>query len=262
MPSRRPLLPLGLLTVAAALAAATPAAADWLVMRDGSRVETKGPWEVRGAVVVFTLKNGTLGSVRAADADLDASQAATAEAARPAPVPAATPVPRKAVLTLTDADVAHVDNPPAVPTAAAADEGAAASTANATTSAPAASTAPATAAAATGGAAPAPTPAPEPERLKVTDWRQDMQASTQGATLVGQITNTSTDFVQNVVVTARLLDEEGKVIADANALLGAVALQPGQGTNFRVTFPGVFHYTSAKFELKSFAFKSAPASGR
>ena len=161
------------------------------------------------------------------------------------------------MLTLTDADVAHVDNPPAP--AAAAGEGTEAATASETTaSAPGSATAPATEAAATGSAAAAPaaTPAPEPERLKVTDWHQDMQASTQGATLVGQITNTSADFVQNVVVTAKLIDDEGKVIADANALLGAVALQPGQGTNFRVTFPGVFHFASAKFELKSFAFKS------
>ena len=254
MPSRRALLSLAFLTVAAALAAATPAAADWLVIRDGSRVETKGAWEVRGAVVVFTLRNGTLGSVRTADADLDASQAATAEAARPAPAaPAATPALRKSVLTLTDADVAHVDNPPASTAASAGTETA---TASAATKADGVAPAPA--------ATPPPaTPAPEPERLKVTDWRQDMQASKEGATLVGQITNSSTDFVQNMVVTARLLDEEGKVIADANALLGAVALQPGQGTNFRVTFPGVFHFSSAKFELKSFAFKSAPAaSGR
>ncbi|HET9767963.1 MAG TPA: hypothetical protein VFS60_13995, partial [Thermoanaerobaculia bacterium] len=49
----------------AAAAAAAPAAADWLVMRDGSRVETKGAWEVRGTLVVLTLPNGTLSSVRA-----------------------------------------------------------------------------------------------------------------------------------------------------------------------------------------------------
>lgn len=246
------------LVVAAALPAATPASADWLVMRDGSRVETKGPWEVRGAVVVFTLKNGTLGSVRAADADLDASQAATAEAAKPpAPAPAATPAPRKPAVTLTDADVKHYDGP-FRQTPPTGEEAAAAAPAAASTEAATRSPAPAPAGGAAAPAAPPAPPPPPPERLKVTDWHQDLDASTQGATLVGQITNTSADFVQNVVVTAKLFDEEGKLIADANALLGARALQAGQGTNFRVTFPGVFHYASAKFEIKSFAFKSAP----
>jgi len=38
------------------LALALPAAAraDWLVTTEGGRVETRGPWEVKGKLVVFT----------------------------------------------------------------------------------------------------------------------------------------------------------------------------------------------------------------
>ena len=79
-----------LLLAAAGLAAAAPATADWLVMRDGSKVETKGAWEVRGALIVFHTPNDALASVRLRDADLDASQEATAKAAAP-PEPVARP---------------------------------------------------------------------------------------------------------------------------------------------------------------------------
>ena len=51
--------------VAALLAAglfAAPAAADWLVTRDGGRVETKGPWKVKGKLVVFTRAAETAAS--------------------------------------------------------------------------------------------------------------------------------------------------------------------------------------------------------
>ena len=77
------------LLVAAALAAA-PAAADWLVMKDGGRIETKGPWSVEGRRVLFTQPNGTLSVLRAEEVDLDQSAAVTAaevEAARKAAEP-------------------------------------------------------------------------------------------------------------------------------------------------------------------------------
>ncbi|KAB2962235.1 MAG: hypothetical protein F9K16_09660, partial [Thermoanaerobaculia bacterium] len=69
-----------LLAAAALVAAAGPAAADWLVMKDGSRLETRGAWKVDGRRVVFNLPNGTLSAIRADEIDLDASAAATARA--------------------------------------------------------------------------------------------------------------------------------------------------------------------------------------
>lgn len=54
-------------------------AADVLVLKDGSRVTTKGSWEVKGQQVLFELPNGTLSAVRLSEVDLDASEAATKE---------------------------------------------------------------------------------------------------------------------------------------------------------------------------------------
>ncbi|MCG8458631.1 MAG: hypothetical protein MI919_20315 [Holophagales bacterium] len=85
------------------------AEADVLVMKDGSRVEIDGPWEVRGRLIRFQLPNGTLGSVRASEVDLEASEAATEEANRPKPDPVQEPPPeperREPVLVLTDKDI-------------------------------------------------------------------------------------------------------------------------------------------------------------
>lgn len=48
--------------------------AEWLVFRDGSTQEIKGPWKVQGKQLVFTAKSGTLQSVLAAEVDLAASE--------------------------------------------------------------------------------------------------------------------------------------------------------------------------------------------
>ena len=79
---RRALLP-----VLSCLVAALPASGDWLVSRDGERIETRGPWTVKRSSVVFTAANGALSSLRLADVDLEASEKATAEAAAETPAP-------------------------------------------------------------------------------------------------------------------------------------------------------------------------------
>ena len=67
------------LALAAILAAgpALPAKADWLVTREGARVETQGAWKVKGKLVVFHTSTGKLSSLRVAEVDLDASRRAT-----------------------------------------------------------------------------------------------------------------------------------------------------------------------------------------
>jgi mycoredoxin len=102
--------------VVSLLLAAGAARADWLVMADGTRVETRGEWAVKGKLVVFTGAAGALASLRLSEVDLEASRAATAaaaEEARRAREAAAKPDPPAArpgpVLVLTDADVGHVD---------------------------------------------------------------------------------------------------------------------------------------------------------
>src|SRR4030095_2502949 len=93
---------LGLLI--ALLAAASPATADWLVTRAGGRVETKGPWRVKGKLVVFDKTDGTLASLRLSEVDLEASRKATADAHAGAAAPPAPEPPKKKLATLTDAD--------------------------------------------------------------------------------------------------------------------------------------------------------------
>jgi len=65
------------------LLAATPAGGDWLILKNGTRIETHGPWTEKGRQVVYTtIAEKRLVSVRAADVDLPASrQASTTEAA-------------------------------------------------------------------------------------------------------------------------------------------------------------------------------------
>ena len=84
------------------------ASADWLVTRDGQRVETKGPWKVKRNQVIFTLPNGTLSSLRLSEVDLDLSQQLTVEMSTPRDEPVAEEAPAKpSVLVLTNRDVAQ-----------------------------------------------------------------------------------------------------------------------------------------------------------
>ena len=86
------------------------ATADWLVTADGVVIETDGPWEVKGRIVVFTDAKGTLSSLRLNAIDLQASEATTANGgpATASPPPAAEPEPeRPPVLVLTNADVSR-----------------------------------------------------------------------------------------------------------------------------------------------------------
>jgi hypothetical protein len=220
------------LLAAAALAAAGPAAADWLVMRDGSRVETQGAWEVRGATVVFHTPAGTLASVRAKDADLDASREATAKAAAPVepaePAAAKPATDKKPTLTITDADVGHVD--------------------------PATVAAPQQATSQQGTAAPA--AGARPQRLQVTEWHQDLDASKGGVVLVGDVRNISQEVVGEIKVTAKVFDEKGALLATAEALLGTNVLPPDQHTPLRASFPGVYNFSTASFDVEGFALRS------
>jgi glutaredoxin len=88
---------------------ALPVAADWLVLTNGARIETRGGWTVKGAQVVFTDSAGRLGSVAAATVDFEASRAASAASTPVRRAPAPTATRRQARLVITDADVGHVD---------------------------------------------------------------------------------------------------------------------------------------------------------
>ena len=70
-------LPVPLILLAAWCLAAVPSWADILVTRDGQRIETDGPWEVKGRQIVFTTASGVLSAVRLSEIDLEASELAT-----------------------------------------------------------------------------------------------------------------------------------------------------------------------------------------
>ena len=53
-----------------ALSAPVPASAEWLVLRDGTRLETRGAARVEGRRVLFTDARGTLAALPAAEVDL------------------------------------------------------------------------------------------------------------------------------------------------------------------------------------------------
>lgn len=86
--------------------------ADWLVMRDGARVETRGPWQVKGGQVIFTQPNGTLSTLRLRDVDVEASRALTERPPAPPPAPAAAETAKKEpVMVITDREVQRSSAP-------------------------------------------------------------------------------------------------------------------------------------------------------
>lgn len=205
----------------AVLLSVAPASADWLVTRAGARVETKGPWQVKGNQIVFTQPNGRLSSLRASDVDLDASAKATSEAAQ-APVekaPEAAPAKKKSVLVLTDKDVGHVDAssdtppPPTESEAAAADKPAAA------------------------GA------------VVVDVWERQKMADNNGVEIFGSIKNSGKDTATDISLVVKIYDIGGAMVASVDATLSATVLAPDGTTNFRATFPGVLDFTSARFQV-------------
>ncbi len=203
-----------LLVLAALLTALIPGAAraDWLITREGARVETKGAWKVKGKLVVFQTLDGNLSSLRVAEVDLDASRRATEEAvaadAQAAAEPEKSPERRKSVRVITDKDVQS---------AAPAEQ-------------------------AEGEAAPE-------SPVTVEAWNQ---ASDQKTLLIsGTLKNGSTSLQADVKVKVLLLDEKGGLIATSQAALLKDALPPGQRTEFRAEFPGIAAFAKAKFETAS-----------
>jgi hypothetical protein len=212
------------------LAAASPAAADWLQLHDGSRVQTRGPWEVRGPRVVFTLPNGTLASVPASQVDLEASARATREALAPKPQP--TPTPRRpAVLTLTDADLAASSRGPAL----------------ARDAAPGASTT------ATGtGVAPDPAAAPGGgDELEVVNWSSRYDAATNTTSLTGTIRNPGDDIRFGIRIEIAAFDRDGGLVAKSTVAPLRPGLQPGGTSAFVLRLRGAPSIARAEFAFSS-----------
>jgi hypothetical protein len=223
-----------LLFVAAAAAlvvgSSSPASADWLVLRDGSGIETDGPWKTKGALVVFTLAKGGLASIRLDEVDLEASEKASEaarERARAEELAArreqsaapAQPAPREAKWVITDADVGHVGE--------ASSE----------------------AAAPTGDAADA-----TPTGLVVRQWgHRDLEEG--GVTMFGQLENRGLNAATGIDLVISALDDAGAVLAEASATLDATTLLPGQSTRFEAALADVYAFATVDFRTESLALK-------
>lgn len=206
------------------LAAATSAGADTLVLKNGSTVETKGPWKVKGALVVFSRTNGALSSLRVSEVDLERSKTETAKATAPA-APAPPPAPaRPVVLRLTDNDVGHVGEEAEAATGAT---GASGATGDKTSEAP-----------------------PTRTVVVVGGWEKQPGAN-GGLTITGTLSNPSKFSAQDITVDIGLYGPDGKLVQISAASVASTTLNPGQRTTFRCDFPTVESMTAAKFDVRS-----------
>lgn len=226
--TRRWALATGALVVAVGLL--LPAAADWLVTRDGSRVETVGPWRVESRLVVFKRPDGTLGSLRLSDVDLEASrrltdemtarEAAAERREREAPEERERPV----IARLTEKDLPPVDRPPA----AERSDGEATDASR-----------------------------QEPSDLDIVSFREVSGADSEGVAFTGAVRNRTEHMAVGVGVTAVLYDEEGEEIRRGEARLTSNALPSGQSAGFRADFPGVYHYARVVFDVTGNLLRTA-----
>jgi hypothetical protein len=222
-----PLGPVVLFLSFAATWAAMPAGADWLVLRDGSQVETKGTWQVKGKQVVFTAKDGKLSALRLVDVDLDASARATAPPPTAEVAMPVEPEKKKAVLVLTDKDVGHVnESGDPLQKDEAAKEGSDAAKPDAAAAQPA------------GG-------------VVVDSWERTAMADSTGIEIFGSIKNTGANTATDITVVAKIYDEGGGLLGTADAKLGAGILAPSRTTNFRASFAGILNFATARFEVQN-----------
>lgn len=226
---RRLVLGLGLVAV---LLLAGRAGADWLVLNDGSRVETDGAWSVEGRLVVFRTPGGTLSSLRLAEVDLEATDRANVEANEPPPVAAPAP-PKKAVLVLTEADLPPASPVPAEQEEAGSGEGEAGKGAGS----------------AQAGAG-----------LEVGSWEQVPTPDGTGIQIYGTLENKTGKLATDLGVRVLLFDAAGNEVGSQEAVIGRRALPPGAKANFNATFPDVFSFAAAKFEpqYRSFETRALP----
>lgn len=187
---------------------AVSASAEVLVMRDGQRVETAGPWKVQGRVVVFERATGGLVSVRSDTVDLAASRAALSQRGRvepSAPAPEdSRPVRRASRLRLTNDDVR-----PAV--SEAADR----------------RVSPEAAERARRWAR---------SRLVVDTWARAELPGGLGIEIAGLLQNKSAATVEVTDVVVDLRGSGGEIIATRRTSPEEPVLAPGDATRFRVAF--------------------------
>jgi hypothetical protein len=216
-------------TCAAALCwlVAAAATADTLVMNDGACLETQGPWTVKGAIVVFTLPNGTLSSVRVREVDLDRSAEATAAARLEAErtTGESEPPPPKAVYEITSETVSR-----ASPEILAAEAASAAGEA------------------AEGEAAEGEADEGQHRLLEVLTWRQ-AERPDGGSEILGELRNKTDSTVGQIAVRV-LIYGGGEILSQGYAFLDSPVLGRRGTTSFRMPLEDVYALDDVRFRLE------------
>lgn len=204
------------------LLAAAPV--DWLVTRDGDRIETRSGWRVDGQRVLFQRPNGTLTALRLSEVDLEASRAANEPAASRTSsendendVTSGTG-PETLVLTTNDIPSAIRPVPPSEPEAG---------------------------------------PAAPPSGLHVSEWQDITAAGDAGVRIEGRVMQGPSDPAGPLEVMVTLMDELGAPVASQAT---AATERRGWPRTFRVLFPGAYVYDRVEFEVAPPAV--APSSAR
>ncbi|MEM7048749.1 MAG: FxLYD domain-containing protein [Acidobacteriota bacterium] len=211
-------------TILALAAIALPVAGDLLVLNDGTRIETRGEWEVKGRLVVFELPTGALSSMRLSEVDLEASKAATeaAKEARSAPPPAPKPK-RKAVLVLTDDDIPRARPVESDETADGDDS---AKAVEGTTDGD----------------------------VEVSDWDIETPQDRDGTVVRGTVSNNGSVIATQLSIEVLAYDTEGTLLGRVPATVPSRPVAPGRVARFEALFRGVYGIVGAKFVVKSKRF--------
>lgn len=220
-----------------------PAQADWLVLRSGELVETRGPWVAEDKVILFTSKGGLYSSVPLPSVDLESSRETTARGgasgSRGTPAVAREKAKKAPVLVLVDGDVARWTA--AEPSSVTNGDGSTVAGARVPSSdslerRPAGQT---------------------NARLSsaVVDWRShDLEPG--GVSISGRLQNKGDRTTVGMSVTILLTNAEGVVMAEAPARLSARALGPGSRAVFQVDFPRVGFFSRVDFVVEGIDLES------
>jgi hypothetical protein len=216
--------------------ATVQARADWLVTREGGRLEIKGTWKEKGKLVIFTLPDGTLSSMRTEQVDLEASRAATADAVAEAERKAteaaqeAVEKPRKkSIISLTDKDFKKAAPPEEEAGADGKDK-----------------------------ADPAKTSSPSANGVQVVNWERvpNEKVTSDGLELTGSLRNGGEEQATDIQVMANLYDEVGTLVGKVPAQLSKPTLGPGESTPFSIAAPGLYSFSAVRFDVQSRGFKA------
>lgn len=212
------------LAVLFATIVSAPALADWLVLRDGTRVETEGPWRVEGRSVVFERPGGPLSSLRLSEVDLEASREATTEAIRETAaeeeIGEEEPAPKEPVLVLRHGDLPVYLVPPGTDQNGEDDS-------------------------------PAREPSATQNGLRVVDWQ--IEAVEDGLEITGRIENTVSSQRSGIGLSISIREsEDGPPEASATARVERRVLGPDESTSFRARLRDVWQIDGeVHFDLES-----------